>query len=88
MRSARAGAGEVRHPLLERQLNILEQYLSFLLAAAHFGKVTWGRVPDAEQVTIPPFMLMEDFHTIERNYIMIEEALALADPQDVFALET
>lgn len=67
--------------------NILEQYLSFLLAAAHFGQVTWGRVPDAEQVTIPPIMLMEDFHTIERNYIMIEEALLLSDPQDVFTLE-
>jgi hypothetical protein len=67
--------------------NILEQYLSFLLAAVHFGQVTWGRVPDAAQVTIPPSMLMEDFHTIERNYIMIEEALMLSDPQDVFTLE-
>jgi hypothetical protein len=67
--------------------NLLEQYLSFLLASAHFGQVTWGRVPDAQQVTIPPAMLMEDFHTIERNYIMIEEALMLSDPADVFTVE-
>lgn len=67
--------------------NLLEQYLSFLLASAHFGKITWGRVPDQERVTIPPGVLMDDFHTIERNYIMIEEALMLADPADVFTLE-
>lgn len=67
--------------------NLLEQYLSFLLASAHFGQVTWGRVPDAQKVTIPPAMLMEDFHTIERNYVMIEEALTLADPADIFTLE-
>jgi len=67
--------------------NLLEQYLSFLLAAAHFGQVTWGRVPDEAQVTVPPSMLMDDFHTIERNYIMIEEALMLADPEHVFTLE-
>ena len=79
-------SGRWRKVFLWRE-NILEQYLSFLLAAAHFGKITWGRVPDAEQVTIPPIMLMEDFHTIERNYIMIEEALTLANPQDVFTLE-
>jgi hypothetical protein len=67
--------------------NLLEQYLSFLLAAAHFGQVTWGRVPDEAQVTIPLNMLMDDFHTIERNYIMIEEALMLADPEHVFTVE-
>ncbi|HWI26932.1 MAG TPA: hypothetical protein VN668_08165 [Stellaceae bacterium] len=67
--------------------NLLEQYLSFLLASAHFGRITWGRVPDREQVTIPTGVLMDDFHTIERNYIMIEEALMLSDPADVFTLE-
>ncbi len=67
--------------------NVLEQYLSFLLASAHFGQVTWGRVPDEARVTVPPSMLMDDFHTIERNYIMIEEALMLADPEHVFTLE-
>jgi Sulfotransferase family len=67
--------------------NVLEQYLSFLLASAHFGQVTWGRVPDEARVTVPPNVLLDDFHTIERNYIMIEEALMLADPAHLFALE-
>lgn len=67
--------------------NLLEQYLSFLLASAHFGQITWGRVPASEKVTIPPNILMDDFHTIEQNYMMIEEALMLSDPADVFPLE-
>lgn len=67
--------------------NLLEQYLSFLLAASHFGKVTWGRVPDEAQIKIPLNMLMDDLHTIERNYILIEEALMLSDPADVFVVE-
>ncbi len=67
--------------------NVLEQYLSFLLASAHFGKLTWGRVPDEAKVTVPPNVLMDDFHTIEQNYIMIEEALMLSDPDDVFTVE-
>jgi hypothetical protein len=67
--------------------NLLEQYLSFLLAAAHFGKITWGRVPDESRITVPPGLLMEDVHTIERNYLLIEEMLVRAHADDVFALE-
>ena len=67
--------------------NLLEQYLSFLLASAHFGKITWGRVPDQARVTVPPGLLIEDFHTIERNYLLIEEMLMQAHPDDVFTLE-
>lgn len=67
--------------------NLLEQYLSFLLASAHFGKITWGRVPDQARVTVPPGLLLEDFHTIERNYLLIEETLMLSDPGDLFTLE-
>lgn len=67
--------------------NILEQYLSFLIASAHFGKVTWGRVPNEVRLTVPLTMLMDDIHTIERNYVAIEEALMLSDPRDVFTLE-
>ena len=67
--------------------NLLEQYLSFLIASAHFGKVTWGRVPNEVRLTVPLTMLMDDIHTIERNYIAIEEALMLSDPRDVFTLD-
>jgi hypothetical protein len=67
--------------------NLLEQYLSFLLASAHFGRAGWGRVPDEAQLTIPVETVMDDLHIIERNYFEIERTLLLADPGDVFSLE-
>lgn len=67
--------------------NLLEQYLSFLLAAAHFGQATWGRVPDQRQINVPVQMVLDDLQTIQQNYFAIENALTLANPDDLFALE-
>jgi len=67
--------------------NLLEQYLSFLLASAHFGQITWGRVPDQRQINVPVQMVLDDLQTIQQNYFAIENALALASPDDLFALE-
>jgi len=67
--------------------NLLDQYFSFLLASAHFGRTGWERVPDDVQMRVPVGMLLEDLHTIQNNYFVIEKALALAHDGDVFALE-
>jgi hypothetical protein len=67
--------------------NLLEQYLSFLLASMHFGRTGWGRVPDDAQLTLPLSTLIDDLHTIEQNYFEIERMLLLADHNDVFSLE-
>jgi hypothetical protein len=67
--------------------NLVEQYLSFLLAASHFGRKEWGRVPDASKFSASTADLIRDVHTIENNYQVIEKALAHADPGGVFALE-
>jgi hypothetical protein len=67
--------------------NLLEQYLSFLLASMHFGRTGWGRVPDDAQITLPLGTLIDDLHTIEQNYFEIERLLLLADRDDVFSLE-
>jgi hypothetical protein len=66
--------------------NLLEQYLSHLLASAHFGGTGWGRVPDGQKVTIPLDMLLDDLHTMEQNYFEIERALQM-DRGHVFSLE-
>lgn len=67
--------------------NLVEQYLSFLLAAAHFGRKEWGRVPDGSKFSAPTADLVRDIHIIENNYQVIEKALSHADPAGVFALE-
>lgn len=67
--------------------NLIEQYLSFLLASMHFGRTGWGRVPDEAQLEIPLGTVMDDLRMIEQNYYEIERTLLLADRSDVFALE-
>jgi hypothetical protein len=67
--------------------NILEQYISFLLASAKYGSESWERVDDAARLTVPVDTLIDDLHTMEKNYIEIEDALVLAEPEDVFPLE-
>jgi hypothetical protein len=67
--------------------NLLEQYLSFLLASMHFGRTGWGRVPDDAQLALPLGTVLDDLRTIEQNYFEIERTLLLADRRDVFALE-
>jgi LPS sulfotransferase NodH len=67
--------------------NLVEQYLSFLLASSHFGRKEWGRVPDESKFRAWTGELIADIHTIESNYQAIEKALARADLADVFALE-
>jgi hypothetical protein len=67
--------------------NLVEQYLSFLLASSHFGRKEWGRVPDASKFTAWTGDLVPDIHTIEHNYQTIEKALMRANLNDVFALE-
>lgn len=67
--------------------NLLEQYLSFLLASVHFGRTGWGRVPDQVQMSVPLETLLDDIHTVQANYLEIEKALLLAHIDDVFTLE-
>jgi len=67
--------------------NILDQYVSFLLASAQYGSATWERVADHARLTIPVDTLIDDLHAIEKSYIELEDALVLADPSAVFALE-
>ncbi|HWE71578.1 MAG TPA: hypothetical protein VG328_00345 [Stellaceae bacterium] len=67
--------------------NIVEQYISFLLAAAQYGRESWERVDDDARLTVPIDTLIDDLHAMERNYIEIEDALVLAEPEDVFTLE-
>lgn len=67
--------------------NLLEQYLSFLLASAHFGRTGWGRVPDQVRMRVPLEMLMDDLHTVQQNYFAVEDVLLHAHRDDVFALE-
>lgn len=67
--------------------NILEQYISFLLAATRYGHESWERVADSARVTVPLAGLLNDLHAIEKNYIEVEDALVLADPGQVFALK-
>jgi LPS sulfotransferase NodH len=67
--------------------NLLEQYISFLLASAQYGRGSWERVADEAQLTVPLGALLDDLHAIEKNYIEIEDALFLAEHEDVFTLE-
>lgn len=67
--------------------NLLDQYLSFLVASARFGSKEWGRVPDSAPLQVMADLAVEDLHRIEQNYIAIENALSLADRDDVFGLE-
>lgn len=67
--------------------NILEQYISFLLASAQYGHESWERVAHSAQLTVPLGSLLDDLHAIEKSYIDIEDALVLAPPDRVFALE-
>jgi hypothetical protein len=67
--------------------NLVEQYISFLLAAARFGRESWERVADETQLNVPVGALIDDLHAIEKGYIEIEDSLLLADPDDVFGLE-
>lgn len=67
--------------------NLIEQYLSFLLASVHFGQATWGRGPDQIQMQVPLALLMDDLHTIQENHFAIEKSLLLAHADDVFTLE-
>lgn len=67
--------------------NILEQYISFLLASAQYGQASWERVADDARLTVPVGSLIDDLHAIEKSYIEVEDALVLAPPECVFALE-
>lgn len=67
--------------------NILEQYISFLLASAQYGQASWERVADEARLTVPIGSLVDDLHAIEKSYIEVEDALVLAPPELVFALE-
>jgi len=67
--------------------NLLEQYLSFLLASAHFGGGSWGRVPGQIRMTVPLEMLLDDLHAMQRNYFILEKVLLRAHPDDLFTLE-
>jgi hypothetical protein len=67
--------------------NILEQYISFLLASAKYGRNSWERVDDDARLTVPVDTLVDDLHAMEKNYIEIEDALVLAEAEDVFTLE-
>lgn len=67
--------------------NILEQYISFLLASAQYGQASWERVADDVRLTVPVGGLIDDLHAIEKSYIEVEDALVLAPPELVFALE-
>jgi hypothetical protein len=67
--------------------NILEQYISFLLASAKYGTESWERVDDRARLTVPLDTLIDDLHAVEKNYIEIEDALVLSEPEDVFTLE-
>ncbi|HEY3917704.1 MAG TPA: hypothetical protein VGL83_07910 [Stellaceae bacterium] len=67
--------------------NLLEQYISFLLASEKFGQESWERVADEATLTVPASALIDDLHGIERSYIEIEEALAFAEREQVFTLE-
>lgn len=67
--------------------NILEQYISFLLASAQYGSASWERVASDAQLTVPIATLIDDLHAIEKSYIELEDALVLADPSAVFSLE-
>jgi LPS sulfotransferase NodH len=67
--------------------NILEQYISFLLASAKYGNESWERADDGARLTVPVDTLIDDLHAMEKNYIEIEDALVLAEPEDVFTLE-
>jgi len=67
--------------------NILEQYISFLLASAKYGSESWERVDDDARLRVPVDTLIDDLHAMEKNYIEIEDALVLAEPEDVFTLE-
>ena len=55
--------------------NLLEQYISFLLASAQYGRASWERVADDTRLTVPLGALLDDLHAIEKNYIEIEDAL-------------
>ncbi|HEY1503833.1 MAG TPA: hypothetical protein VGF92_06005 [Stellaceae bacterium] len=67
--------------------NLLEQYVSFLLASARYGLASWERVDDDARLTVPTGTLVDDLHAMEKSYIEIEDALVLAKPADVFTLE-
>lgn len=67
--------------------NMLEQYISFLLASARYGQASWERVEDDARLTVPIDTLIDDLHAMEKSYIEIEDCLILAGPGDVFALE-
>ena len=67
--------------------NILEQYISFLLASARYGRASWERVGDDARLTVPLGTLIDDLHVVEKSYIEIEDSLVLARPDDVFTLE-
>jgi hypothetical protein len=67
--------------------NLVEQYLSFLIASMHFGRAGWGRVPAEVKMRVPLVTLMEDLHTMQQNYFLIEDALAASHPDDVFGIE-
>jgi len=67
--------------------NILEQYVSFLLASERYGQASWERVADDARLTVSTGTLIDDLHAMEKSYIEIEDSLVLADPGDVFTLE-
>lgn len=67
--------------------NLLEQYISFLLASAQYGNASWERVRNEAQLTVPVGTLIDDLHAIEKSYIEVEDALVLAEPDDVFSFE-
>lgn len=67
--------------------NMLEQYISFLLASERYGQASWERVAEDARLKVPTGTLIDDLHAIEKSYIEMEDALVLAGPGDVFTLE-
>jgi hypothetical protein len=67
--------------------NLLEQYVSFLLASERYGQASWERVAHDARLKVPTGTLIDDLHAMEKSYIEIEDSLVLAGPGNVFTLE-
>lgn len=67
--------------------NFLDQCVSFLLAKSHFEAKEWGRVLRDRRLSVRPDLIVGDLATIEMSYLALEQMLALAHQDDVFALE-
>jgi hypothetical protein len=47
--------------------NILEQYVSFLLASDRYGQASWERVDDDARLIVPTGALIDDLHAMEKR---------------------